>query len=142
MGSVYSLCICRLRHFECFELTKVCFSVPPTCRIRQPGLGADLSGPAPDDVLYEHGRPVEDRAATPQPAALPQEAETPHHLYRRAAGGSGRPLPGDQVPRRRHPGAASPQSPPPGGEGRGQSFLIDFSESSFLLLFITTHSTD
>lgn len=94
------------------------------CRLRQPGLGADLSGPAPDDVLHEHEQPVADRAAAPQPAALPQEAAAPHHLHRRAAGGSGGPVPGDQVPGRRHQGAAGPQSPPPGGEGRGQySFL-------------------
>lgn len=109
-------------------------------RLRQPGLRADLSGPAPDDVLHEHGQPVADRAAAPQPAALPQEAAAPHHLHRRAAGGPGRPLPGDKVPGRRHSGAAGPQGPPPGGEGRGQgrfgfthSFMYGFLSHNIIL---------
>lgn len=93
------------------------------CRLRQRRLGAALPGPAPDDVLHEHGQPVAHRAAAPQPAALPQEAAAPHHLHRRAARGPGGPLPGDQVPGRRHPGAAGAQGPPPGGEGRGEGLL-------------------
>lgn len=106
--------------------------------LRQPGLGADLPGAPSDDVLHEHEQPVSDRAAAPQPAALPQEAEAPHHLHRRAAGGSGRPLPGDQVPGRRHPGAAGPQGAPAGGEGRGQRrFFTSFHKVLPLTLIIS-----
>lgn len=113
-------------------------SVPPPRRLRHPGFRADLPGAPSDDVLHEHGQPVSDRAAAPQPAALPQEAETPHHLHRRAAGGSGGPLPRDKVPGRRHPGAAGPQGPPPGREGRGQWRFDSFCSLDFqnhLILF-------
>uniref|UniRef100_A0A674MRL1 Goosecoid n=1 Tax=Takifugu rubripes TaxID=31033 RepID=A0A674MRL1_TAKRU len=43
----------------------------------------------------------------------------PNHLHRRAAGGSGGPLPGDQIPRRRNPRTTGPQSPPARGESGG-----------------------
>lgn len=89
-------------------------------RVRQLRLGAPVPRPASDDVLHEHGQSHTHRAAAPQPAALSQEAAAPHHLHRRAAGGSGGPLPGDQVPRRRDPRAAGPQGPSAGGESGGE----------------------
>lgn len=106
-------------------------------RLRQRRLGTAVSRPPSDDVLHEHGESHTHRAAAPQSAALPQEAAAPNHLHRRAAGGSGGPLPGDQVPRRRNPWTTGPQGPPAGGKSGGE-FLFPFYSSDFVRRWVQT----